>query len=485
MNDIAFLLDSPIAYHRVFAKVANSVTAGVFLSQAVYWSRRATLEGGWFYKSSPEWEEETVLSKREQETARRKLREIGVLEEKLDNPNGNLWKHIVFYRINYQKLAELLQTLAVAECTNPPYRSTPHPEEGSSPDATQSHSSSPEVSKKVVNPCNSRSHKFALSSAPNSPIECTNQAIRSDGMRTFTGTEITAEDTALNPPTPLPVPPSPEPEAGGLPQALPFPEAHSVLSPPLQSEAAIAAKLSPASGPIGPRTDEENRRSHPVAPSGAEKPAQSGFSADFLPMGKEAVLSRLSAVFGRSLTATPTSKELELFDALPTVSPSDLDLIAVWYRLPESPTRRLYRPQSLVALLRSWQKALDRARQHVASEPSAKPSVSPVPVLPVDRCILNQLPHLKPGSAVTARVIFDALKRQMQSLSSEATVKRWFEDLSPLGLRDPDEALIINSSRFAAEFISENFKTQIRSAVPDRNILFFAASKEGLSQVDS
>ncbi len=35
---IAEMLDRPIAFHPVLAKISGSVTAGLMLSQAVYWS---------------------------------------------------------------------------------------------------------------------------------------------------------------------------------------------------------------------------------------------------------------------------------------------------------------------------------------------------------------------------------------------------------------------------------------------------------------
>jgi hypothetical protein len=75
------LLQRPIAFHRPLAEVAGSCNGGVFLSQALYWSRRSSLEDGWFYKTSDEWFEETCLSRREQETVRKHLVSIGVLEE--------------------------------------------------------------------------------------------------------------------------------------------------------------------------------------------------------------------------------------------------------------------------------------------------------------------------------------------------------------------------------------------------------------------
>lgn len=76
-------LDKPVAYHRIFKLVAESVAAGVMLSQAHYWSMRAKLPDGWFYKTVDEWEDETGLTRYEQETARKKLKGLGFWQEEL------------------------------------------------------------------------------------------------------------------------------------------------------------------------------------------------------------------------------------------------------------------------------------------------------------------------------------------------------------------------------------------------------------------
>jgi hypothetical protein len=75
-------LDRPIAFHRVFVKLTGSVTAALMLSQAVYWTKRANSGGvGWFYKTITQWEEETGLSRHEQETARKALRRFSFWQE--------------------------------------------------------------------------------------------------------------------------------------------------------------------------------------------------------------------------------------------------------------------------------------------------------------------------------------------------------------------------------------------------------------------
>lgn len=86
------------------------------LSQAVYWSKRTNEKHGWFYKTQEEWEEETGLTRREQETARRRLKEIGVLQEKYQGVPRK-----VYFRICAKALSASLTSLhesAILECTN-------------------------------------------------------------------------------------------------------------------------------------------------------------------------------------------------------------------------------------------------------------------------------------------------------------------------------------------------------------------------------
>src|SRR5690554_5612002 len=86
MNDntvvLQQLLTRPVAYHPALASALGSVTAAVMLSQAIYWTQRLPeSRGGWFYKTAAEWQEETGLTRREQETARKKLVKSGIFEE--------------------------------------------------------------------------------------------------------------------------------------------------------------------------------------------------------------------------------------------------------------------------------------------------------------------------------------------------------------------------------------------------------------------
>src|SRR5438067_13261526 len=78
----AVLSDRPIAYHASLARALGSVTAGVLLSQFLYWQPRSRDPDGWFWKTQVDIAGETALSRTETETARKVLVRAGVLEEK-------------------------------------------------------------------------------------------------------------------------------------------------------------------------------------------------------------------------------------------------------------------------------------------------------------------------------------------------------------------------------------------------------------------
>jgi hypothetical protein len=92
-----FLKDAgrTVAYYPAMVKLTKSVTAAVLLSQFMYWREKEWDADGWLYKTQPEISEETGLSRKEQETARKRLRELGILEEEKRGVPARL-----FYRIN-------------------------------------------------------------------------------------------------------------------------------------------------------------------------------------------------------------------------------------------------------------------------------------------------------------------------------------------------------------------------------------------------
>lgn len=118
--------DKPIAFNRHYVALGCGINGALMLSQMVYWSKRTKDRNGFFYKTQDEWEEETGLGRREQETARKKLRELGfVSEHKRGVPckvhfkveHDALYTALIQYAQNSQSS---LADSAKLECTNPP-----------------------------------------------------------------------------------------------------------------------------------------------------------------------------------------------------------------------------------------------------------------------------------------------------------------------------------------------------------------------------
>ncbi len=95
------VLDRPIAFNPAFKKITGSTVAALMLSQAWYWSKRTSDDNGWFYKTVSEWEDETGLTRSEQETARKHLK--GIMEVELRGVPATL-----YYRLDKAKILELL-----------------------------------------------------------------------------------------------------------------------------------------------------------------------------------------------------------------------------------------------------------------------------------------------------------------------------------------------------------------------------------------
>src|SRR5687768_2749212 len=68
-----------VGYSPDLARIVGGATTGLFLSQLLFLSDKGANPEGWVYKSEQEMGKETGLTKREQQTARRKLLALGVI----------------------------------------------------------------------------------------------------------------------------------------------------------------------------------------------------------------------------------------------------------------------------------------------------------------------------------------------------------------------------------------------------------------------
>lgn len=98
-----FLTSKPVAFYPDFSEVGGSTNAGVLLSQLFYWRDKQQDPDGWIYKSQKDWKREICLTRTEQENARKKLRDSGIMQEKL---KGNPAK--LYFRIDFEKLISAL-----------------------------------------------------------------------------------------------------------------------------------------------------------------------------------------------------------------------------------------------------------------------------------------------------------------------------------------------------------------------------------------
>ena len=88
-------IGNPVAYYPGLARVVGGVTSALFLCQINFWGDKGHDPDGWIYKTQEDMTNETGLTRTEQETARRNLKKLGILEER----HARL-EHRLYYRIN-------------------------------------------------------------------------------------------------------------------------------------------------------------------------------------------------------------------------------------------------------------------------------------------------------------------------------------------------------------------------------------------------
>jgi hypothetical protein len=92
-----------VGYSPDLAKAVGGATTGLFLSQLLYLSDKGHNPEGWVYKSEQEMGKETGLTKREQQTARRKLLALGVIAIMRGG-----WKNTYHFKVIWEKLYQVI-----------------------------------------------------------------------------------------------------------------------------------------------------------------------------------------------------------------------------------------------------------------------------------------------------------------------------------------------------------------------------------------
>lgn len=97
------LSDRVIAFHPQLARTFGGVNEAILFQQLAYWSDKGA-DPDWIYKTQKDIEEETTLTRTQQENARTKLRRLGVIEEVKRGVPAKL-----YYRVIWDALFALLE----------------------------------------------------------------------------------------------------------------------------------------------------------------------------------------------------------------------------------------------------------------------------------------------------------------------------------------------------------------------------------------
>ena len=110
---VGFLTQKFIWYYPNLAQLAGGHKAALMLGGLVNWTRYLSIEQperhGWIWKTQQEWLEETGLSRHEQDSARKELAKLGLIQQQKRGMPARM-----YYRINLQALG--LRLSAMLKC---------------------------------------------------------------------------------------------------------------------------------------------------------------------------------------------------------------------------------------------------------------------------------------------------------------------------------------------------------------------------------
>jgi hypothetical protein len=92
-----------VGYSPDLARIVGGATIGLFLNQLLFLSDKGANPEGWVYKSEQEMGRETGLTKREQQTARRKLLSLGVIAIMRGG-----WKNTYHFKVLWERLYQVI-----------------------------------------------------------------------------------------------------------------------------------------------------------------------------------------------------------------------------------------------------------------------------------------------------------------------------------------------------------------------------------------
>ena len=98
-------LEKPVAFFPQLARLFGDIETAIYFQQLYYWSDKGSRNDEFIYKTKEEIEEETTLTRSQQDRSRKKLELMKVLETKLLKANGTPTIH---YKIDFRLVGNLL-----------------------------------------------------------------------------------------------------------------------------------------------------------------------------------------------------------------------------------------------------------------------------------------------------------------------------------------------------------------------------------------
>ena len=107
---LKLLNQRPIAYYPIYRQVTGSTTAGILLSQLMYWFSKKDK----FYKTDEDIKNETLLTEKELKTAKNKVKKLSFIKVTREGIPAK-----TYYEINWGEYEKVLNEYEKAEKKEP------------------------------------------------------------------------------------------------------------------------------------------------------------------------------------------------------------------------------------------------------------------------------------------------------------------------------------------------------------------------------
>lgn len=107
-NLLLNLHERPIAYYPIYRKISGSTTAGILISQILFWWQR--MDGREFYKTDQDIMKETLLTAKELKTAKRKIKELDFISISVKGVPAT-----TYYDVDADRLSAILSQTSLSE----------------------------------------------------------------------------------------------------------------------------------------------------------------------------------------------------------------------------------------------------------------------------------------------------------------------------------------------------------------------------------